>query len=173
VESDPIGLRGGISTYAYAVLNPIGRTDRFGLESPTFSTHGTDPITFGRRRDRAMDILWETFDEMEEKNVGGTDQFFHCLAACRASKSTNDPELVLDLMNLKEGSDYSRNVAGKYGSRQLSHSEMVDDMAIDRAANSQGAMCPLGVDCNTQCSSLLNNLAPHKRKYMTKYRDKW
>ncbi|MGH0204126.1 hypothetical protein ACQ7M5_08690 [Escherichia coli] len=35
---------------------------------------------------RAWDILSDTYDDMKRLNLGGTDQFFHCMAFCRVSK---------------------------------------------------------------------------------------
>ncbi|MFP1463541.1 hypothetical protein ACLB1E_29980 [Escherichia coli] len=60
--------------------------------------NGIDPLGLSpadvaliRRKDRlnhqrAWDILSDTYEDMKRLNLGGTDQFFHCMAFCRVSK---------------------------------------------------------------------------------------
>jgi RHS repeat-associated protein len=46
VESDPVGLKGGVSTYSYVASQPTGRIDRWGLWCIPMPDETTDWTTF-------------------------------------------------------------------------------------------------------------------------------
>ena len=116
-----------------------------------------------------------TYSEMREKDVPGTDQYFHCLASCRATKATGQSSVVLQFMNSKEYlRDYPLGRAGLYGNGDpQSHHDMIRDINVDQAANEQGVQCPPGKTCEQNCRSLLDKLPARYRPFMQKYRKTW
>ncbi|HCU1391127.1 TPA: RHS repeat protein, partial [Escherichia coli] len=155
ITQDPIGLEGGWSLYAYQ-LNPVNGIDPLGL-SPA-------DVALIRRKDqlnhqRAWDILSDTYEDMKRLNLGGTDQFFHCMAFCRVSK-LNDAGVSRSAKGLgyeKEIRDYGLNLFGMYGRKvKLSHSEMIEDNKKDLAVNDHGLTCPSTTDCSDRCSDYIN-----------------
>ncbi|EOO4216977.1 RHS repeat-associated core domain-containing protein, partial [Escherichia coli] len=155
ITQDPIGLEGGWSLYAYP-LNPVNGIDPLGL-SPA-------DVALIRRKDqlnhqRAWDILSDTYEDMKRLNLGGTDQFFHCMEFCRVSK-LNDAGVSRSAKGLgyeKEIRDYGLNLFGMYGRKvKLSHSEMIEDNKKDLAVNDHGLTCPSTTDCSDRCSDYIN-----------------
>ncbi|MFA8095991.1 RHS repeat-associated core domain-containing protein, partial [Escherichia coli] len=155
ITQDPIGLAGGWSLYAYP-LNPVNGIDPLGL-SPA-------DVALMRKKEqlnhqRAWDILSDTYDDMKRLNLGGTDQFFHCMAFCRVSK-LNDAGVSRSAKGLgyeKEIRDYGLNMFGMYGRKvKLSHSEMIEDNKKDLAVNEHGLTCPLTQDCSNRCIDYIN-----------------
>ncbi|EFN8796717.1 RHS repeat protein, partial [Escherichia coli] len=155
ITQDPIGLEGGWSLYAYP-LNPVNGIDPLGL-SPA-------DVALIRRKDqlnhqRAWDILSDTYEDMKRLNLGGTDQFFYCMAFCRVSK-LNDAGVSRSAKGLgyeKEIRDYGLNLFGMYGRKvKLSHSEMIEDNKKDLAVNDHGLTCPSTIDCSDRCSDYIN-----------------
>lgn len=155
ITQDPIGLEGGWSLYAYP-LNPVNGIDPLGL-SPA-------DVALIRRKDqlnhqRAWDILSDTYEDMKRLNLGGADQFFHCMAFCRVSK-LNDAGVSRSAKGLgyeKEIRDYGLNLFGMYGRKvKLSHSEMIEDNKKDLTVNDHGLTCPSTTDCSDRCSDYIN-----------------
>ena len=177
-QSDPIGLAGGLTTYSYAESNPNSNLDPLGLESGQFqfgkyrmkqpeappATDIGDALVAGR-------ILSRYNSEMKSRKIRGSDQFYHCLAACRATQVTSNAGVVLELMAMKEVKDYYAGRLGLYGDgTRWSHSEMRIDNEGDMAANRHGAACELGESCARRCASYVPTSS---RPFLNNYIPEW
>ena len=176
-QSDPIGLGGGLSTFGYVGGSPLYLIDPLGLESGTFQ-FGQDRMKqpefesgANRGGATAMKILSSLNSEMKSRNIAGSDQFYHCLASCRATQATKNPSLVLEMMALKETKDYYAGRLGLYGDgRRRGHYEMQSDNQQDMAANQLGATCQMGEDCPRRCMGLVPE---RSRPFLSNYIPEW
>lgn len=107
---------------------------------------------------------------MKRLNLTETDQFFHCSAFCRVSKSTApNKELALEWGKRKEQIDKIQNFFGLYGNKgRLSSEEMEKNSAEDLAVNEYGLRCPKEQSCSQRCERYLN---PNHKKTKERLRE--
>ncbi|MDK9431526.1 RHS repeat-associated core domain-containing protein, partial [Gallibacterium anatis] len=166
-QLDPIGLLGGNNLYLFAI-NIYKFTDVFGLEPMDIgASMRYSPPYMGESSFR---ILSQTLDDMKRLNLTETDQFFHCSAFCRVSKSTApNKELALEWGKRKEQIDKIQNFFGLYGNKgKLSSEEMEKNSAEDLAVNEYGLRCPKEQSCSQRCERYLN---PNHKKTKERLRE--
>lgn len=170
ITQDPIGLAGGWNMYKYP-LNPVAKTDSLGLYDQMASALGQFVNSDGMKsavtdamssepwymNAGAYSILSKTHDDMKRLNLAGSDQFFHCSAFCRVSKSRVASESYATFLGgLKEKRDAFLNNFGLYGKGGLSPYDMAVDNAADLKVNMHGITCPSEQSCSDRCKQFID-----------------
>ena len=172
-QQDPIGLLGGENLYALA-RNAISYIDPLGLSSNDYVDEFGDYYGFTaatiKGEASSILILKRTLDDMIAFGLTDTDQFFHCTAFCKVSKSiAPDRGFALMYGRAKEVRDWVNHLTGSYGDpkKRLTDSEMIDDMKKDMSVNEYGFKCPSNQTCAERCEKYLNP-NHHKTKEVLK-----
>lgn len=158
VTQDPIGLEGGSNLYVFAPSTLVW-SDSLGLSSDYIDQFGDYYGASAKyaNTDFSLEILSKTLSDMKKYKLVNSDQFFHCIAFCKVSKSNApDKNLALGYGIIKEGSDWIQNLTGKYSDNKLSKSEMFTDMKKDMAVNKYGFKCPSDQSCAQRCEKFIN-----------------
>ena len=168
ISQDPIGLKGGMNLYNYP-LNPVSKIDPQGLDvsealgpfvnSPGMQSAVSDAMFSEPWYMNAdtYEILNTGLNDMERLKLKDSDQFFHCMAFCRVSKSRKASiNIGAFLGGIKEGRDFLLNKVGMYGRKKLSDEDMIADNLADLAVNHHGITCAAETSCSDRCSTYLN-----------------
>lgn len=101
VQSDPIGLLGGLGTYVYVSSSPLRWTDRLGLYEDS-CCEGSSSFRPRSREiiDRVLEriafpvnffgsavVMNNANMDMRRDNTIGNDKYFHCVGSCKASRA--------------------------------------------------------------------------------------
>lgn len=140
LQSDPIGLAGGMNTYAYVGGNPVMFVDLMGLD------FGEEYVDYTGDAVGGTGDFINNYVHMRKAWWKGADKYFHCKANCEAAQRGEG------------GIDAAQCIsdAREYADQHWPKNDPPEASEADQIANhygrEQGSMNP-GGSCSTACAS--------------------
>lgn len=144
-QSDPIGLAGGINTFAYVGNNSVNSVDPWGLQSSDSDKGQWGPVT------NALWDFWKNYRSMKDANTIGADKYFHCKAHCQAAKEGPVGKGISVVIG--EGREYFDEYINN-PLKGIPKDKNVKDCNEDREANRRGREGDKNKPCSQTCSPL-------------------
>ncbi len=173
INQDPIGLASGEPNLTVYPRNPVQGMEPLGLDwisdvqgMGAWINWMPAPAPPWYQNAAAYEILKGTYSELKNQNLAGVDNFFHCLAFCRVSKSPSASNLVARTAGvIKEMSDFPTGVIGVYGKKEkIEPVAMLKDNLKDFSANEHGLSCPSDENCGARCEVQLDGYLLNKEE---------